>query len=294
MTTFRIPMGFVPMQALQRLGKPLYKLAQGMEKGLPNLKIDLVRAEVNYVARDYIAMSIVASGILFVFLFIFCFFMTKLGLSIFMGFIISFFMTLIMFFQKLAYPKMYANGRVKSIERNLLPALQNMLIQLNAGVPLFNIFVSIAQGGYGGVSLEFEKAVREMNAGRSQVNTLNDLASRNPSQYFRRAVWQLTNGIKTGADLASVIQDTINSLSEYQLIQIEKYGGQLKPLAMFYLLIAVIMPSLGTTFVILLSSFVALSDFAIKLIFWGLLTVTVFFQLVFIGIIKSRRPNLLE
>ncbi|MDO8628326.1 MAG: type II secretion system F family protein, partial [Nanoarchaeota archaeon] len=161
-------------------------------------------------------------------------------------------------------------------------------------VPLFNVFVSIAQGGYGGVSLEFEKAIREMNAGRSQVNTLNDLASRNPSQFFRRSVWQLTNGIKTGADLSSVIADTINSLGEYQIIQIEKYGGQLKPLAMFYLLAAVIMPSLGTTLVILLSSFVAMSEFAIKLIFWGMLTVTILFQLFFIGIIKSRRPNLLE
>ncbi|MDO8556017.1 MAG: type II secretion system F family protein [Nanoarchaeota archaeon] len=291
---FNVPMAFVPMQQLRRLAKPFFSFAKGMEKGLPNLSVDLMRAEVEYTSREYIAMSMAAACINFVFLFIFCFFMTKMGLSIVMGLLISGFLSLILFFQKLAYPKMYSNARIKSIERNLLPAMQNILIQLNAGVPLFNILVSIAQGGYGGVSKEFEKAIREMNAGRSQVTTLDDLASRNPSPYFRRAIWQLTNGIKTGSDLASVIQDGISSLAEYQIIQIEKYGGQLKPLAMFYLLIAVIMPSLGTTFIILLASFVAVSDFGIKMIFWSLFTVVVFFQLMFMGIIKGKRPNLLE
>ena len=292
--TFRIPMGFLPMPQLRHMAKPLFNISKAMARGLPNLQVDLMRAEVEISPYEYIGMCMASSVIMFIFLFIFLFFMTKVGLSIAIGFFVSFFITLIFFFQKLSYPKIYANKRIKSIERNLLPALQNVLIQLNAGVPLFNIFVSIAQGGYGGISLEFEKAVREMNAGRSQIFVLNDLASRNPSAYFRRAIWQISNGIKTGADLASVIQDTISSLSEFQVIQIEKYGGQLKPLAMFYLLVAVIMPSLGTTFIILLASFIAISSFGIKLIFWGMFAIVLMFQLMFMGIIKARRPNLLE
>ncbi|MEK6812583.1 MAG: type II secretion system F family protein [Nanoarchaeota archaeon] len=292
--SFRIPMGFLPMPQLKQVAKPFFTFSKGMARGLPNMQMDLVRAEVEIAPYEYIAMCIASSLIMFLLLFVFMFFLTKVGVSILVGFLLSFFLTLIFFFQKLSYPKIYANKRVRSIERNLLPALQNILIQLHAGVPFFNIFVSLAQGGYGQISNEFEKAIREINAGRSQIATLNDLASRNPSPYFRRAIWQISNGMKTGADLASIIEDTINSLSEFQIIQIEKYGGQLKPLAMFYLLVAVIMPSLGITFIILLASFIAVSEFGIKLIFWSLYVIVIFFQLMFMGIIKARRPNLLE
>ena len=287
-------MGMMPMPQLKKVSKPFYGLARPVRSSLPDLQANLVQAEVNLNAIDYIAMCISSTLIMFVFLSVFALFMTKIGLNIFLGLGIVLIISLVIFVQKLAYPKMYANKRVKNIEKNLLPALQNILVQLNAGVPLFNIIVSIAQGGYGGVSEEFEKAIREINAGRSQISTLEDLASRNPSTYFRRAVWQMTNGMKTGTDLTLVMKDTISSLSEFQIIQIQKYGAQLKPVAMFYLLIAIIAPSLGTTFIILLSSFVAISDFGIKVIFWSLYSGTIIFQFLFIGIIRSRRPNLLS
>jgi len=59
------------------------------------------------------------------------------------------------------------------------------------------------------------------------------------------------------------------------------------------MLVAVIVPSLSMTFLIIISSFVALTDFALKMVFWGLFAIVFFFQLMFLGIIKSRRPNLL-
>src|SRR3989344_3679784 len=93
------------MQQLRRLAKPFFSVAKGMEKGLPNLPINLMRAEVEYSAREYIAMSLAASCINFVFIFIFCFFMTKVGLSIVLGLIISFLFALILFFQKLGILK---------------------------------------------------------------------------------------------------------------------------------------------------------------------------------------------
>ncbi len=62
---------------------------------------------------------------------------------------------------------------------------------------------------------------------------------------------------------------------------------------MIYMLLAVIIPALGITFVIMISSFVGLSESAVKLIFYGLFAFAVLFQLILFGMIKSRRPNLL-
>ena len=62
---------------------------------------------------------------------------------------------------------------------------------------------------------------------------------------------------------------------------------------MFYMMGAVILPALGITFLIVLSSFIELETLLIKLLFWGLLGAVVFFQIIFSGVIKSKRPSLL-
>jgi hypothetical protein len=117
---------------------------------------------------------------------------------------------------------------------------------------------------------------------------------RNPSILFRRSVWQIVNGMKSGADISGLIKDAINTISDEQLTQIQKYGGQLSPLALFYMLIAVIAPSLGTTFVIVISSFISLGEGTVKAVFYGILIFTIFMQIMFMGIIKSRRPSLVS
>jgi len=133
-----------------------------------------------------------------------------------------------------------------------------------------------------------------MNAGQPQISVLEEIAKNNPSLHFRRVIWQIINGMKTGSNMADVIKISIGNLSEEQLIQIQRYGSQLNPLAMFYMIVAVIIPALGTTLIMVMSSFMGLSVNATKLIFWGLLAVVFFFQLMFIGMLKSRRPNLLD
>ena len=197
------------------------------------------------------------------------------------------------FLQQIFYPKLVANKRVKGLERNLMPAMENFLVQLNSGIPLFEIMVNISKGDYGNISKEFSITVKEINAGKPQIEALDDMIAANPSLLFRKTIWYIVNGMKSGADLVSTIKEAINSLAEEQVIQIQNYGGQLSPLAMFYMLVAVIIPTLGMTFLIIISSFISLGESTTKLVFFGLYGFVFFFQLMFIGIIKNRRPNLL-
>ena len=209
-------------------------------------------------------------------------------------FLIASIIAVFMFMQQVAYPKLIGSRRVKLVERDLLAALQDLHVELNSGVALFNALVNVANGEYGEVSREFSNAVKEINAGASQVESLENLAMKNPSILFRRAIWQIVNGMKSGADISALIKDAINTISDEQLTQIQKYGGQLSPLALFYMLIAVIAPSLGTTFIIVISSFIALGGTTVKAIFYGILVLTVFLQIMFMGMIKSRRPSLVS
>lgn len=293
---FKIPYSLIPPKSLRNLSYKFLGVGEFLEHFFPFLKLNLKQAKTDLTPKEYLSMCFLSCAAFFIFfggLFISVLALTGAENLFLFGIMVPVIFVLFVLMQQIAYPKVYASKRVKNIERNLLAALQNILIQLNSGVPLFDILVNISKGDYGAISDEFSFVVREINAGKPQIEALEDMAAVNPSLFFRRAVWQLVNGMKSGADMSRVINEIINLLSEEQVLQIQKYGSQLNPLAMFYMLVAVIAPSLGMTFLLLLSSFISLTEFATKAIFWGLYAIVVFFQIMFMGVIKSRRPNLL-
>ncbi len=198
-----------------------------------------------------------------------------------------------MFAYLIMYPKSIVNQRVKYLERNLLFALRTVLVQIRSGVPVFNSIASLSTGDYGPITNEFKTVVEKVNAGEPVVNALEELANRNPSLYFRRAIWQLVNSLKSGSDVGDNIANVISSLSKEQLIEIRRYKSVLNPLAMMYMMVAVILPSLGITMLIILSTFPGMEAIGRETTFYGLFGFTIVMQFIFMGIIKSKRPNLI-
>ena len=193
----------------------------------------------------------------------------------------------------MVYPSTIVSRRVKYVERNLLFALRSILVQIRSGVPIFNSFVSIANGDYGPISTELKNLVEKVNAGEPMIETLEELAIRNPSIYFRRALWQLVNGIKSGSNIGNNLADIITTLSKEQLVEVRRYKSILNPLAMMYMMVAVIAPSLSITLLIVLSSMPGAGSIAKESTFWLLLAIFSFLQFIFLIIIRSRRPNLI-
>ena len=118
----------------------------------------------------------------------------------------------------------------------LIPAMQDILVQLQAGVPLFKIMVNISASNYGRVSSEFKKVVKEISSGIPQLEAIDKLIEKNESIYFRRILWQISNGMRSGSDMTEIIKDGIDNLSKEQALQIQSYGSKLNPVIMFYML----------------------------------------------------------
>jgi len=312
-----IPFSILPPGLLRGASGIFCNVSSKIYKKMPHLKSDLKAAEIDINPTDYISMSIMSSVLFLVFGTLLALFLISgpLGgvnldqsptgafsiaipeipsstiFAVIAGIII---IAVFIFIRRMSYPKLKSLARVKEIDRNLLPALQHLLVQLNAGTPIFDAIVSVSGAGYGELSKQFKMAVRNIHAGKNQIQALEQVADENPSPYFRRALWQITTGMKIGSDVTKVIENTIENLSEEQVIQIQKYGGQLNPLAMFYMLLAVILPSLSLTFITVLAAFTNMSSSLTQIVFWGLFAGVFFFQILFLGIIRSRRPNLLE
>jgi len=293
----KIPFSLISTRVLEKYSKAFLGIADVLQGPFPFLELNLKRANFDITPRKYLSMCILSSLINLLFILIIG--TSALFIFGFSNFYIwgpagAFAIILIMFFQQVNYPKIFANKRIRSIERNLLPALRSILIQMNSGSPLFDILVSIASSNYEEVSKVFGKATKQIGSGVPQVDAMEEMAENNPSLYFRRAIWQIANGMKAGADISIVLSEVIDSLSEEQLVQIQTYGSRLNPLAMFYMLLGVILPALGITFVIIISSFAGLTEQSAKGLFIGLFVFAVFAQIMFLGLIKSRRPNLLS
>ena len=199
---------------------------------------------------------------------------------------------LFVFSTQIMYPKVYFLRKQKNLERNLMPGLEDILVQLSSGVPLFNIMVNISTSDYGELSVEFKKAVHKINAGIPQIEVLEELGETNSSIYFRRALWQISNGMKSGNDISTIIKDSLRGLNEEQVIQIQNYGNKLNPLIMFYMLVTIILPALAVTFLTIISSMVGLGKNLTIAMYLGMFGMVVLVQIMFLGIIRSSRPTL--
>ena len=290
----KIPFSILPGRILKRIS--LFRpIASVLARRFSSLDILLKQARSDIDKEEYITAALTNSLMVFTLILITSNLVQiylKLQLISFSIFV-SAAVALFVFINALVYPSIVVGRRIRAIERNLLPALQDFQAQINSGVPVFNAMVNNSNSDYGEVSKEFAKAIREINAGKSQIEVLSDLGAENPSIFFRRSLWQISNGLTSGANMIIVVKESIKSLADEQVIQIQEYGSRLSPLSMFYMLIAVIFPILAVTFITILSSIISLPPLKVKAILWGFYVMLFFFQIMFLGMIKSRRPNLI-
>ena len=265
-----------------------YKKNSNLNSYLENSDIDLNREEYLGICISSLIYNflffLILSGIIFYYLKL-----DFIKFSLITSALFSFFI----FYTQISYPRVNAVRRQRNIERNLIPALQDMVVQLNSGIPIYNILINISYSDYGELSIEFKKIVKMINTGMPQMEVIEKIADRNSSIFFRRTLWQISNGLRAGSDISIIVSESIKSLNEEQLIQIQNYGSKLNPIIMFYMLMTVILPALAITFLTILTSMINLPRTASTFVFAGLLIVVGFFQIMFLGVIKSIRPTLI-
>ncbi len=212
-----------------------------------------------------------------------------------LGLILAFFVTWII----LAVPLIYVNLKridimetrlKKAIEYDLVFAVKHLVIALSSGTSLFDALVSVTKG-YGQVSREFKEIVERVALGEPLTAVLRDKADKTPSSAFKRVLIQIANAEVSGADIAEALDAVANQISQEELLEVKEYGQTLNPIVMFYLIIGVILPSLGVAFFIILLSFVSKG---IKLPFIHLVGIAVvigLIQFLFLAFIESTRPK---
>ncbi len=291
---FRIPFCFSAEKARKRVKRIATKLRLG--KKYEKLAGLLKKCDTDITPEEYVTIcrrSFFLNFILFLLLAFLAILVLKRLDMLILALPIALLASGFVYFKQMNYPRVYVNAKTRDIERNLIPALQDMIVQLDSGVPLYDMLVNIANSDYGSVSTEISKAVKDIASGTPQVEAIENLAKESESQFFRRVLWQISNGMKAGSDMTIVLKNSLHGLEEEQSIQLMSYGSRLNPIVMFYMLLAIIMPALGLTFLTIVFSMLNISASIAKMIFFAIFVFVAVLQFVFIGIIKTRRPSLL-
>ncbi|MFA6048428.1 MAG: type II secretion system F family protein [Candidatus Micrarchaeia archaeon] len=291
---FIIPLSIFPPKATQSVAQRFVGAGDLVYSMFPSLGEDLLQAEIGIGAREYASAAAanatvyaVVAGLMGVILgFRALSIQNPLMLAAFAVFsaaiIAAPVLATIIF-----YPRIISSRKTRKVEAELIPATRQLLIEIKSGVPLFNAMASVSSD-YGEVSVEFQKITRKINSGVHEVNALAEATRLNTSLRFRKVLWQISNALKVGSDVAVALQSILGELEKDKVDQIKKYGAELSPWTMAYMMVAVILPSLGITMLIVISSFMGMGLPKIALL--GVLAFLAGFQLFFLNFVGTRRP----
>ena len=291
----------ITYKQIQKMFRPLNDQISSIAKVYSNLQTDLEQAEIEANPESYTAGAIFSSSMLAALTLSFTFIITGIAKpqtltegNILLMVLLNILFGIMAYTYIMLIPGWKAGQRAMKLEKDLLFAIRHLAIQTNAGVPLFAAMVSVAeergQLGYGIVSEEFARIIKEVEGGFDLSQALEDSAMRVKSKYYNRIMWQLANSNRAGVPVNEALSALLDYLSEEQRIALRKYGNQLSPLALMYLLVTIIGPTLGLIFLMIASTLISLP--LSEIVLDGILAVIIVVQIFFLGLIQSRRPTI--
>lgn len=277
------------------IGKRFKNIAFRIKNFAPTLQNDLREAGISVEYIDYISAGILTAVLLLAVLGgvagLLSLVALKRGLLSTKLLAILVFMIIgvpvIYLFYFLNYPKLKAGKRKRLIDEKVTFAVREIMIKVGSGVPIFNALLDVANGDYGMISTEFAYTVQEIESGVPQDKALEHLSARVPSKALKRAIDILINAIKSGSDVHGTLVLINDMLIQKQQSDMKSYAGELTPMSMGYMMVSVVLPSLGMSVFVILGS---LAKINIVALIYLIPVILVVFQVFFMGMVSSRRP----
>ncbi len=254
----------------------------------PTLKSELRIAHLPYTPIQYVNKNLKLTVIYaFLFTILFFFVLQKAKLSYFLLIPIFIVLFILVFEYLLLIVKAKIRKREREINKEVIFVGRYLLVKLYSGRPLLNALIETAQSR--GIATKYIKEiVDDINTGSTIENALNNAMIYSPSDKLRRIMFHINNALQLGIDVTKPLESVLEEITREEELEIKKYGKKLNTLVIFYMLAAVILPSLGTAMFIVISSFLNITiDFKGLLVFIFFMVVL---QFVFITLFKSIRP----
>jgi len=264
------------------------KLIKRIAKSMPGLSTKLIQSGIIETPEEFIKKTLLST-----------FYMTTgisvLVLTIFaqleiLSNIMYFIFPLLyvfMFSYMLKIPDVKIIKKGKEISKEIVFAGRFLIIELESGVSLYDAMVNVSKN-YEVIGNYLKEITDKVSMGTTMEDAINETIETTPSSNLTKVLWQVLNSLRTGADISGSLSNILDQIVREQVIEVKEYGRKLNPLAMFFMVVAIIIPSLGITMLIVLTTFISL-----KIDLTALISIALFLgfvQYMFFSLIKSSRP----
>ena len=268
--------------------KAITKLVQRISTFFPHLKKQIRIAHLKTTPYEFIYKNLKSSLAFSLALTILFFFVAdKAGLPLILipvAFIVFFILVFNFAFLKI---KSKIIQRQRKIDQEVLFVGQYLLIMLYSGRPLLNALIDTSKS-YGVASKYIKEIINDINTGSSLEDALENAMVYSPSEKFRKILFHVNNALKLGIDVTNPLRAVLEEIATEQNIEVKRYGKKLNTIVIFYMLVAIVAPSIGMTVFIVLSIFIKLNISMIHFIV--VIMFIAFMQVIFISVFKSIRP----
>lgn len=294
MTKESVPFMLLPDSFISGLGRRGSRIGLLMLPLFPSLKTTLQKVRMDAEPDAFLTASLASSLIYGIFFFALGYGVLTIRAQesnpVAVALAMGLGMTALFFMLHVIYPSITMKKIAVKENKDLLFALREIIIDVDGGVPLFDSLKNVSTSGYGYVSRDFEWVVREIESGVPERAALKELAVRTESEYLKRAAWQMVNALESGSRMSDALESIALSVENYLFGEIKNYSSNLNFLLLLYMLGGIVAPSLGITFMILLSAFSGLGVSMQSILM--LVGMTTVLQIIMIGYMATTRPEL--
>ena len=223
----------------------------------------------------------------FYLLFFFFFVLQKAKFSLLLLAPIFIILLILLFEYSLLKIKAKIRKRQREIDKEVIFVGRYLLVKLYSGRPLLNALIETAESR-GIASKYIKEIVYDIDTGSTIEDALNNAMIYSPSEKLRKILFHVNNALQLGIDVTKPLESVLVEITKEEELEIKTYGKKLNTLVIFFMLAAVILPSLGMAMFIVISSFISFPiDLKTMLVFIFFIVVL---QFIFITLFKSIRP----
>ncbi|MFP4524628.1 MAG: type II secretion system F family protein [Candidatus Woesearchaeota archaeon] len=185
------------------------------------------------------------------------------------------------------HPRLNAVRAGREVETEIVSAVRFLILELKSERSLYHALASTSKN-FALIGIYLDEIIAKVEMGKTLEEALHEAVEMTPSDHLRNVYWQLLNSLQTGADITSSLRVLLDDVVEEQKIRIQEYGRELNAISLFYMMTAIIIPTVGFTIITALLTFAGISfGLGVLITVWLLLAAI---QYGFLMLSSNRRP----
>ncbi len=265
---------------------------RGLVRKNPQLKLKLKKAGSRQTAFQYVYQTVSMTILSVIAIFIIVFLVTQRDpINLLIGTLGTLFFIPILYKFWFSYVEVQITKAGRELDWDLLFVSEYFLVSLESGLPLGNAIQNLSKLQRPGGRF-FKKVYTEFNTGKDLEQALDESSNFCPSETMKILLKRLKDSLNIGVDLKSVLENFVNDASEKKILDIRAFSKKLNPTIMMYLLLGIVLPSLGVTFFILAAAILEMTPELLKIILIFIFLLMFGFQYISYTIFKFSKSTL--